>query len=107
MPSARTSLPDKSPQMKKRLLLTLLTGLTAATATPADILRIDENSLQGKIVPAENAPKRGMSKATVEKKFGPPIERSKTVGKPPISSWVYPGYRVYFEYDHVIHTVSQ
>lgn len=93
--------------MKKQLLITLLSGLAIAPPLQADILRIDQNSLQGKVVAAENAPKRGMSKAAVVKKFGPPSERTATVGKPPISSWTYPSYRVYFEYDHVIHTVNQ
>jgi hypothetical protein len=27
------------------------------------------------------------------------------VGKPPISRWEYPGFIVYFESDHVIHSV--
>ena len=27
------------------------------------------------------------------------------VGKPPISRWEYPGFVVYFEHDHVIHSV--
>jgi len=27
------------------------------------------------------------------------------VGKPPISRWEYPGFVVYFEHEHVIHSV--
>ncbi|HEX9206600.1 MAG TPA: hypothetical protein VF851_00055 [Steroidobacteraceae bacterium] len=50
-------------------------------------------------------PTRGMSKAQVEKKFGEPTQRVAAVGQPPISSWVYPAFTVYFEYDHVIHAV--
>ncbi len=92
--------------MKKQQLIILLSALAIASPLQADILRIDQNSLQGKVVPADNAPKRGMSKAAVEKKFGSPSERTATIGKPPISSWAYPGYRVYFEHDHVIHSVN-
>ena len=50
-------------------------------------------------------PKRGVSKAYVEKKFGTPTNVEGPVGEPPITKWVYNGYTVYFEYDHVIHAV--
>lgn len=50
-------------------------------------------------------PTRGMSKAQVEQRFGAPTERVAAVGRPPISSWVYPNYIVYFEYDLVLHAV--
>lgn len=50
-------------------------------------------------------PKTGMTKAAVEEKFGTPLEKSAPVGDPPISRWTYSEYVVYFEYDHVIHTV--
>ena len=52
-----------------------------------------------------DTPARGMSKAQVEQKFGAPAERVAAVGKPPISSWVYPNFIVYFEYDLVLHAV--
>lgn len=52
-------------------------------------------------------PSRGMSKAQVEAHFGSPSEKAAAVGDPPISSWVYPTFTVYFEGDHVIHAVAQ
>lgn len=52
-----------------------------------------------------NTPRKGISKAQVRKSFGEPAERRGPVGQPPISQWVYGDFTVYFEYDHVIHSV--
>jgi hypothetical protein len=51
-------------------------------------------------------PTRGMSMAQVETRFGAPAERHAAVGQPPITRWVYPSFVVYFEYQHVVHTVA-
>jgi hypothetical protein len=50
-------------------------------------------------------PTRGMSMEQVSTKFGTPVTKVPAVGKPPISRWEYPGFIVYFEADHVIHSV--
>ena len=50
-------------------------------------------------------PARGMTMNQVATKFGTPVSKVPAVGKPPISRWEYPGFVVYFESDHVIHTV--
>lgn len=50
-------------------------------------------------------PGKGQSMVQVEKKFGTPKEKQQPVGNPPITRWVYPGYTVYFENSHVIHSV--
>jgi len=50
-------------------------------------------------------PGKGMTKDSVEKRFGSPAEKIEAVGEPPISRWVYGSFTVYFEYDHVIHAV--
>ena len=50
-------------------------------------------------------PTRGMSMDQVATKFGAPVTKVPAVGKPPISRWEYPGFVVYFEADHVIHSV--
>ena len=52
-------------------------------------------------------PKRGSSMASVEARFGPPASRSGAVGQPPITRWDYTGFSVYFEYDHVLHSVRR
>jgi hypothetical protein len=51
------------------------------------------------------APTRGMSMDQVANKFGAPVTKVPAVGKPPISRWEYPGFVVYFEATHVIHSV--
>lgn len=50
-------------------------------------------------------PTRGMTMDQVATKFGTPVTKVPAVGKPPISRWQYPGFVVYFEADHVIHSV--
>jgi hypothetical protein len=50
-------------------------------------------------------PTRGMTMQEVATKFGAPVSKVPAVGKPPISRWEYPGFVVYFEADHVIHSV--
>lgn len=51
------------------------------------------------------APARGMTMTQVASKFGDPVTKVPAVGKPPISRWEYSGFVVYFERDHVIHSV--
>ena len=50
-------------------------------------------------------PARGMTMDQVATKFGAPVSKVPAVGKPPISRWQYPGFVVYFESEHVIHSV--
>jgi hypothetical protein len=57
-----------------------------------------------------NLPKKGMSMADVERRFGSPTSKLDARGggsrkQPVINRWMYPGYIVYFERSHVIHTV--
>ena len=50
-------------------------------------------------------PASGMTKSQVEQRYGKPQSMGEAVGEPPISSWEYTDYTVYFEYERVIHTV--
>jgi hypothetical protein len=52
-----------------------------------------------------STPTRGMTMNQVASKFGAPVTKVPPVGKPPIARWEYPGFVVYFELDHVIHSV--
>jgi len=58
-------------------------------------------------VAAASKPRTGITKAKVEAEFGEPLVKNGAVGEPPISSWEYPDFTVYFEYDHVIHSVAK
>jgi hypothetical protein len=51
-------------------------------------------------------PQRGASMKSVESQFGAPATRHPAVGKPPITRWDYPGFSVFFEYQHVVHAVA-
>ena len=81
----------------------------------ADVLKIQSvGSTSGTHSGAKTErPSRGMSKASVEKKYGQPITRKEPVGENAkrkhhrgISRWVYNEYMVYFDDDYVIDTVS-
>jgi hypothetical protein len=89
--------------MRKTVLAAfgLACGLVLAPAHAQNLQMADAPSTQAR----PDTPTRGMSKAQVEQRFGAPEERVAAVGKPPISSWVYPNYIVYFEYDLVLHAV--
>ena len=55
-------------------------------------------------------PVRGMTMAQVQARFGQPSSRLDPRGGqkrawPTINRWQYPGFVVYFEHDHVIHSV--
>ena len=50
-------------------------------------------------------PTTGMTKSQVKSQFGAPQKENAAKGKPPISSWEYAEFTVYFENDHVIHSV--
>ena len=51
-------------------------------------------------------PSRGSSMDRVLSEFGEPAERKGPVGEPPITEWDYGDFRVYFEYQTVLHTVN-
>ncbi|SEI92159.1 hypothetical protein [Frateuria terrea] len=57
-----------------------------------------------------NLPTRGMTMAQVEKRFGAPQRKLQPRGgdtrkHPVINRWDYSTFIVYFEHDHVIHSV--
>lgn len=83
-----------------RTVLAFMLALAFQVAT-ADVLIIDEVRQAERM----ELPKNGQSKADIEAKFGTPAERQSAVGDPPISSWKYDTYSVYFEYDLVLYAV--
>lgn len=89
--------------MRKSLLACLLA--IGSGAALADTLLLDGIELEAQS--AETRPARGMTMARVESRFGAPSERRSAIGEPPISRWEYPGFTVFFEHDHVIHTVAR
>ena len=51
-------------------------------------------------------PIRGVNMDSVLAEFGEPIQRYNAIGEPPISEWVYDSFRVYFEYEIVLHSID-
>jgi hypothetical protein len=88
--------------MRYRILLlaTLLSGGLAGAETIAvdNGIAVKESDIA--------TPERGMTMEQVAAKFGEPATKVPAVGNPPISRWEYPGFIVYFEREHVIHSVA-
>ena len=80
------------------LAAVLLSGLAGAETIAVDNgIAVRESGVA--------TPARGMTMDQVATKFGAPVTKVPAVGKPPISRWQYPGFVVYFESEHVIHSV--
>ena len=90
--------------MRKTLLAAciLATALGYSTARAESLQMADAPAAQTQM----GGPSRGMSMAQVEARFGSPTDKLAAVGNPPITRWVYPGFTVYFEGQHVIHAVT-
>jgi hypothetical protein len=87
--------------MAKLRILTMVALLCGAFG----LATADELQMEGMAKSDVSRPTRGMTAANVEAKFGEPESRKAPVGDPPISSWEYKDFVVYFEYDRVIHAV--
>ena len=87
--------------MTYRILL--LAALFASGLAGAETIAVDSGIAVKQSDVA--TPTRGMTMDQVATKFGTPVTKIPAVGKPPISRWEYPGFIVYFEAEHVIHSV--
>ncbi|MGF1546530.1 MAG: hypothetical protein ACFCUG_04315 [Thiotrichales bacterium] len=76
--------------------------LVAPLAATGEIVVIGDRPVA---VQHANLPQNGMRQHEVSARFGEPRHRRGPVGRPPISSWDYEGFVVYFEYDRVLHAV--
>jgi outer membrane protein assembly factor BamE (lipoprotein component of BamABCDE complex) len=89
---------------RNHVFAALAAAFALCTAATAETIAVDNGiAVKESAVPS---PTRGMSMQQVEAKFGAPTNKSGPVGTPPISRWDYAGFIVYFEYDHVIHSVA-
>jgi hypothetical protein len=84
------------------LLFSALFSLPLAGTAERIVIPIGQQSAENQAI---ERPDRGISKDRVRAKFGEPLSMKPAVGEPPISSWEYPGFYVYFEYEHVLHSV--
>jgi hypothetical protein len=86
--------------------LTFATGLMLCLAPIAEEIRIPIGA-QAADAAHIDLPSIGMNQMRVLALFGEPLEKGAARGKPPISQWKYTEFVVYFEYDHVIHSVRK
>ena len=91
--------------MLRKTLSALLLASAMSVTAGADTLLIE--GVQAAATTQSQRPTRGQSMAQVEARFGSPARTVAAVGDPPISSWEYPGFVVYFEHDLVIHAVPR
>ena len=92
--------------MDRRNLYSLIAAaMFSLTSASADTLLIDGVSRSSATVSAR--PNRGMDMQTVQSTWGAPDSKRSPVGEPPIARWEYPDFVVYFEYTHVIHSVTK
>lgn len=89
-----------------RILVLAAPLVTFATLMPATAAAQWETAFV-EVEEERGLPVRGESRDVVRRKFGEPSTSRPAVGRPPISSWRYPEFTVYFEYDLVITTVAE
>ncbi len=87
-----------------KLLAVIVTTTFIAQMSFAEVIKVPVGSQSAHKKHIE-LPKNGQSRASVEAQFGTPQAINDAIGEPPISSWQYHDYIVYFEYDLVLHTV--
>lgn len=88
------------------MAVAIVAASAAMPAAHADSLLMQRVSQEKSM----NLPAKGMSMAQVERQFGAPTTKldprgGDTAKHPVIHRWEYPGYIVYFERSHVVHTV--
>jgi len=91
--------------MIKTVFITAVLFVTTFSIAQADVVSLIDtddvpNSEEGVLRPV-----RGISMNKVKQQFGEPEQTTAAVGQPPITTWTYPNFKVYFEYQHVIFSV--
>lgn len=84
------------------LLLATCFALTSALAS-AEQVRIPIG--QETRTWSGETPRRGLTMAQVEERYGAPLSKQGPSGQPPIYFWEYSDFTVYFESNFVIHAV--
>ena len=98
----KDALNTRSSTMKK-ILFVLATVVMTTGIAQADTLLINSAYEQ----PEAARPARGITMNQVKTEFGEPDAVTGPVGDPPITTWIYPEFSVYFEYDRVLHSVMK
>lgn len=89
-------------QQLARILVALCATVCLSSWAETIIIPVGQQAAEKQVL---ERPRRGSSKEQVKAHFGDPVSITPAVGAPPISSWEYPDFTVYFEYNHVLHSV--
>lgn len=89
--------------MRSGLYSLAIASLLAVPALQAQDLAIPGHTQSDQI---QVMPRRGIDMNAVIVEFGQPDERYGPIGEPPITEWVYGGFRVYFEHETVLHSID-
>jgi hypothetical protein len=92
--------------MKKLCLSLVFAIFTSPMLVLAETIKIPVGT-QSSTTNQLALPATGATKTHVKSQFGEPIKESTPKGNPPISHWEYAEFTVYFERDHVIHSVAK
>lgn len=94
-------------RLMHKLAISILSLISLAAVTlhvNAQVVKMP-NSNSAQVVTHSNMPVRGLTKGQVESQFGAPSSRQGPTGIPAIYRWDYESYSVFFENNHVIHSV--
>lgn len=78
-------------------------SLVLSVSANADVIKLPNSAPQ--VISLENSPTRGMTKQQVEAQYGSPSLKVGPTGNPQIYRWDYADYSVFFENNHVLHSV--
>ncbi len=87
-----------------KLLAVIFTTAIIAQASFAEVIKVPVGA-QAANKQHLVLPRNSQTRDSVQDQFGAPEAMNNAVGEPPISSWQYRDYIVYFEYDRVLHSV--
>ena len=89
--------------MNKLLLpLSILCCLSLPVAADEIIVPVGQQAAEKQSM---ERPRLGITQDQVRERFGDPQDWNDPVGEPPISSWEYQDFIVYFEHNVVLHSV--
>lgn len=84
-------------------LSVLVLSLVITASANADVIKVPNRAPE--VISLENSPTRGMTKQQVESTYGSPQLKVGPTGNPSIYRWDYADYSVFFENNHVLHSV--
>jgi hypothetical protein len=88
--------------IKLLLPLSILCCLSLPVVAEDIVIPVGQQAVEKQSI---ERPKLGNTQDQVRERFGDPQDWSDAVGEPPISSWEYSEFVVYFEHNLVLHSV--